>query len=190
MPRRKTYYQPVVCKDDGPCLFASVPAADVVTMETSFTLKPVRQFDQAGLCVRLDNEHWVKTGIEVVDGAPRLSCVVCNVYSDWSTQPWSEPALRVRIHKIRESLVVEAGKLDGDEWSFIRIAHLSLGSKVEADPLATTSCNEGAAPPDGMVWMGVFACCPEEQAGCTATFHSFSIVEGTTFEHNADGNHE
>ena len=72
-------------------------------VETSFTLDPRRQFDQAGLVVRLDSEHWVKTGIEVVDGVPRLSCVVCNVYADWSTQVWAEPALRLRVHKVRKT---------------------------------------------------------------------------------------
>lgn len=97
---RKTYYQPVLCKDDGPCLFATVPAADTVVMETSFTLDPKKQFDQAGLCVRLDHEHWIKTGIECVDGQPRLSCVVTNVYSDWSTQPWPSLSLQIRLHKI------------------------------------------------------------------------------------------
>eukprot|EP01050_Picozoa_sp_SAG11_P037546 SAG11_NODE_14859_length_597_cov_1.132530_1_plen_36_part_01 len=35
--------------------------------------------------------------------------------------------------------------------------------------------------------MGVFACCPEEQEGCTAVFSGFSVREGTTFKHNADG---
>ena len=194
---RKTYYTPVLCKDDGSCLFATIPADETVMLETSFTLSPKKQFDQAGLCIRLDNEHWVKTGIEVVDAVPRLSCVVCNGYSDWSTQPWPEPALRIRVHKIGSSLVVEAGSkgCSDDMLSFIRIAHLSLSQGMRDDPLAGVSCNEGAAAPPGYVWMGVFACCPEEQDapgedGCTALFHHFSISKGTSFEHNADGNHE
>jgi regulation of enolase protein 1 (concanavalin A-like superfamily) len=189
---RKTYYTPVLCKDDGSCLFATIPAGETVMVETSFTLDPKKQFDQAGLCIRLDNEHWVKTGIEVVDGEPRLSCVVCNSYSDWSTQPWPEPALRIRVHKIGSSLVVEAGKkgCSDDSMAFIRIAHLSLSQGMSDDPLVGVSCNEGAAAPPGSVWMGVFACCPEDQDGCTAVFHHFSIRKGTTFEHNADGNHE
>ena len=118
---RKTYYTPVLCKDDGPCLFATVGADETVMVETAFTLVPKKQFDQAGICVRLDNEHWCKTGIEVVDGAPRLSCVVCNGYSDWSTQPWPVPALRIRLHKIGHSIVVEAGALEGEEWTFVRM---------------------------------------------------------------------
>ena len=190
---RKTYYQPVLCKDDGPCLFATVASDEVVTMQTSFTLDPKKQFDQAGLCVRLDHEHWIKTGIECVDGQPRLSCVVTNVYSDWSTQSWPTSTLRIRLHRMGASYVVEAQPLASgdDEWAFIRICHLSLESVVTAeDPLRSIGCDEGAAAPAGHVWMGVFACCPEEQAGCTATFHEFSIVRGTSFEHNADGNHD
>eukprot|EP01051_Picozoa_sp_SAG22_P004397 SAG22_NODE_234_length_14360_cov_13.245915_9_plen_147_part_00 len=60
---RKTYYQPVLVKDDGPCLFATVPDDKVVMVEASFSLDPKRQFDQAGLCVRLGPEHWIKTGV-------------------------------------------------------------------------------------------------------------------------------
>ena len=59
--------------------------------------------------VYFDEEHWLKTGIEVVDGIPRLSCVVTNKYSDWSTQPWKELNLRIRItQKGDGAYVVEA----------------------------------------------------------------------------------
>eukprot|EP01051_Picozoa_sp_SAG22_P004396 SAG22_NODE_234_length_14360_cov_13.245915_8_plen_181_part_00 len=131
------------------------------------------------------------TGIEVVDGIPRLSCVCCNVYADWSTQVWTEPALRIRVHKLRQSVVVEAAKLGTDDFAFIRICHLAKAVGQPGDPLAAhpnvLASSVGPSPPDGSVWLGVFACCPEEQAGCTATFHDFSIKEGTTFEHDAGG---
>jgi len=97
---RKTFYEPVLIKDDAPFLYASLkrttttmdgPKQDqFYTMETSFVLTAVRQFDQAGLMIRISPEYWLKTGIEVVDHHPRLSCVVTNHgYSDWSTQSWS-----------------------------------------------------------------------------------------------------
>ena len=54
-------------------------------MEVAFTIKPTSQFDQAGLIIYKDSEHWLKTGIEYVDGHPKLSCVITNKYSDWST---------------------------------------------------------------------------------------------------------
>ena len=82
---RNTFYKPLLVKDDGPCFLRKVPANMELTMEVFFTITPFRQFDQAGLMVRFDEEHWLKTGIEVVDGIPRLSCVVTNKYSDWST---------------------------------------------------------------------------------------------------------
>ena len=66
-------------------------------MEVTFELTPVRQFDQGGLFVRFDKEHWIKAGIEVVDGTPRLSCVVTNGHSDWSTQPRPQPAATIRV---------------------------------------------------------------------------------------------
>ena len=66
---RRTYYSPLLIKDDGPCLFATVPRGEACTAEVSFSLTPRRQFDQAGIMVRLDSEHWLKTGIEVTRSA-------------------------------------------------------------------------------------------------------------------------
>ena len=86
---RRTYYTPLLVKDDGPCLLACVPHGALATLEVGFTLRARRQFDQAGCVVRIDAERHVKAGIEFVDGAPRCSVVVTNGHSDWSTQPWA-----------------------------------------------------------------------------------------------------
>jgi uncharacterized protein len=48
------------------------------------------QYDQAGLMLRLDAEHWIKCGLEL-DGRLWLSVVVTNGVSDWSQQPAPEP---------------------------------------------------------------------------------------------------
>jgi regulation of enolase protein 1 (concanavalin A-like superfamily) len=203
---RKTYYDPVLVKDDGPFLYSKLSIDTQYTVEVSFVLTAARQFDQAGLVLRAGPEHWIKTGIEVVDGKPRASCVVCNIYSDWSTQPWSDyttaadtglvivPA-RIRIHcrgDVSNSFVVEAFA-DG-KWEFMRIAHLSKAMQCRDDPLANhaavTSAWQGLSPPAGEIWAGVFGCCPEDQAGGSVTFTKFAITEGSDFEHNADGNHK
>lgn len=193
---RRTYYQPLLIKDDGPCLFATVPLSEAFTCETSFTLDAMRQFDQAGILVRIDPEHWIKAGIEHVDGAPRLSCVVTNGFSDWSTQPWpgGKASLRLRVSKVGadDSYVVEAAQAgagrgkkeeDHDEWRFIRIAHLGAASRV-----AAPAEGDQDAAPEGKLWVGVFGCCPEDQQGCKVVFHSFEVRPGTSFRHNADGN--
>ena len=59
-------------------LVRTFDSSEELCMEVTFELTPARQFDQGGLFVRVDDEHWIKAGIEVVDGKPRLSCVVTN----------------------------------------------------------------------------------------------------------------
>ncbi|GAX21483.1 hypothetical protein FisN_10Hh063 [Fistulifera solaris] len=177
---RKTYYEPVLLKDDGAVLeYAGLNADQHYTVEAKFDLVAAAQFDQAGIFIRCDPEHWIKTGIEVVDGTPRLSCVVTNEFSDWSTQHWESfrhltpdtilvQDVEMRVHCRGTSFVVEAKM--GIKFDFIRIANL----RVSADKFAA----------------GVFACCPEDQKGGFATFHEFRVVEGSVMDHNADGNHE
>ena len=170
---RKTYYEPLLVKDDAPFLFQAIDVTDSpptpggggksqgtslppFTIETSFTIHNSKsQFDQAGVMVRIDHEHWIKAGIEMVDNVPRLSCVVTNGFSDWSTQVWDKqqpgklmPEIRIRVHVLPQhggSVVVEAAEKqppstttsttnttskstsedDDKSWSFIRIAHLN-----------------------------------------------------------------
>lgn len=252
---RKTYYKPKLVKDDGPFLFYALPSMSKVTdgvvenedsgddlyytIETSFCLTAVCQFDQAGLMIRLDARHWLKTGIEVVDGKARLSCVVTNIYSDWSTQPWpctkmtittrttstkdtacteTSPSTenvdavqvecQIRIHCRGTSFVVEAKHptASGQEhehddsclstWEFLRIAHLSTHMISHGDESSSAGEDDsdgflGPSPTEpGVMWVGVFACCPEDQRGGHATFNHFQIQSGSTFDHNADGNFE
>jgi regulation of enolase protein 1 (concanavalin A-like superfamily) len=49
------------------------------------------QYDQAGLMLRVDAEHWIKAGIELADGRAWLSVVVTRGVSDWSQQPAPSP---------------------------------------------------------------------------------------------------
>lgn len=189
---RRTYYEPLLIKDDGPFLYKELdypfanqpvdPISHYYTVETAFDLVATAQFDQAGIMIRLGKSHWIKTGIEVVDGVPRLSCVVTNNdYSDWSTQAYASkgsdnasaatndpsPVLvenvQLRVHCRGQSFVVEA-MLD-NEWQFIRIAHVDVCTNK--------------------VFLGVFACCPTAQTGGTATFKSLSIKRGSDFDHHA-----
>ena len=128
-PTHRTFYNPTMIKGDASALLCEVPADEEVTVEISFSFTPVQQFDQCGVLIYLDASHWLKTGIEFADGSTRLSCVCCNLFSDWSVMPWNGTAARIRIHKINHgnSVAVEANTLHGtdDTWQFIRICHLS-----------------------------------------------------------------
>lgn len=83
----KTFYNPLLIKSDASALVCKIPIENEATIKIDLYYNPMTQFDQGGLLVYIDHDHWVKAGIEFCDGTPRLSVVVCNGFSDWSTQP-------------------------------------------------------------------------------------------------------
>lgn len=163
----KTFYKPLLVKDDAQTLLTLVKQDQEVTLSTSFTLKPRAQFDQAGIMVRVSSDIWVKAGIEYTDDKPRLSCVVTNDgFSDWSTQVWphvkdEEISIKVRLSKMLPGpeqgpcIVFEASEFDKDDWTQVRIASLRSGDKD---------------------WqIGVFSISPIEAKGGSVIFHDISL---------------
>ena len=65
--------------------------ADTGALALRFRGDFAAQYDQAGLMLRVDEEHWIKAGIELADGRMWLSVVVTNGVSDWSQQPAPAP---------------------------------------------------------------------------------------------------
>ncbi|HEY9816545.1 MAG TPA: DUF1349 domain-containing protein [Candidatus Obscuribacterales bacterium] len=63
-------------------------------------------YDQAGLMVRASDRHWIKAGIEYVNGVQNLSAVVTHDYSDWSMMalPQAPEALRLRLERRDEAI--------------------------------------------------------------------------------------
>lgn len=163
---QKTFYSPPLIKSDGPALLRRVPdGLEEWSAEVNFSLeKATSQFDQAGLMVYADEQHWLKAGVEVVDGLPRMSCVITNVFSDWSVQPWcSATDVSIRMSYTRKSFALEYKA--GEKWHFYRIAP----SMVETQPVTGV----------GMV------CCAPKEAGMTAVFHSFSVSDRVAFNHHS-----
>lgn len=160
---RKTYYQPTLIKNDGHFLYKTFPNKYNIKMETEFHLSAVHQFDQAGLMVYIDENHWVKTGLEYVDGKYRLSAVVTNDYSDWSTQDFKHNQLGIRIYKFHQDIVVEAKT---KKWDFIRIGHLD--------------CNDAEKT---KVDVGLYACSPTEGGGAVS-FQYLSYEEVDHYKHH------
>jgi len=164
---RKTYYKPLMISNNGHCFYSEFPTEGKVMVETSFTLNAVNQFDQAGLMVYLDEEHWIKTGIEHTDGLNRLSSVVTNEYSDWSTQDFPFSNLTIRLFKLDSDYVVEAKKQDGD-FSFIRICHLSQ--------------RQQSGDKNNIVKIGLYAASPSEKGGNV-------VFEYLSFDDTIEGYH-
>jgi regulation of enolase protein 1 (concanavalin A-like superfamily) len=157
----RTFYQPLLIKHNASALLADVAAEAEATLELSYTVHPVEQYDQAGILILVDPDTWVKAGIEYVDGKARLSCVVTNNgFSDWSTQIMNSTSLRLRVHKLLPgadqgpAMLMEAAET-GDVWTQVRIASLRSGNKP---------------------WrMGPFAACPTKQNGGWAEFHDIHL---------------
>jgi uncharacterized protein len=106
-------------------------------MTTTVRLKPVHQYDQAGLLIRVSPECWLKTSLEFEpEGPARLGAVVTNSgYSDWSTQDADRAIERVslRVDFHCGDCTIFARIEDTPEWTQIRIAHLmDAGAAVEA----------------------------------------------------------
>ena len=61
---RKTYYEPLMVKDDGPFVYRTITKDELpIMVQTTFEItNPNSQFNQGGIMVRLDYEHWIKTG--------------------------------------------------------------------------------------------------------------------------------
>lgn len=164
---QKTFYTPTLIKSNGPALLRKVPdGLEEWRAEVTFSLENANsQFDQAGIMVYGDEEHWLKAGIEVVDSLPRMSCVMTNVCSDWSVLPWPRSATRVsiRVSHTRRSFAVEY-KGDNEEWHFYRIGPSMIGGGAETG-------------------VGV-VCCSPTQSGMTAIFHSFSTSNEVSVNHH------
>jgi uncharacterized protein len=147
---RKTNYGFIV--DDGPFYYAVRGGEFEVSVKISGEYKS--RFDQMGLMLRIDEKHWIKTGIEYVDGVYNFSAVVTNEYSNWNVVALKEKPAYVWIKAVRRSDTVEIFySLDGKTYHMSNMAYL---------------------PDNKPVMVGVMAASPDGQ-GFKATFEDFSI---------------
>lgn len=116
-------------------------------VEVSFVVGMSEQFDQAGVLVRLDDEHWIKAGVEFADGMPRLGAVVTDRRSDWSSAPvpdWAGRTAVVRASWNDGALTVRAG-LVGEPLRFVRLAPFEVAAGVVAGPYLCAPTRSGFA---------------------------------------------
>jgi uncharacterized protein len=111
-------------------------------------------YHQAGLMIRIDEENWIKAGIEFVNDKQNLSAVVTRGFSDWSILPRSDnPAfLWLRLQRYHDAVQISYS-LDNEEWAMIRLAYF---------------------PPEVPVKIGMLAAAPGKEA-FEVSFDHFSI---------------
>ncbi len=95
-------------------------------------------YDQAGLFLRLNEEHWIKAGIEFTDDMMHFSVVVTDGASDWSViplpgaKPEDEVAMRLTRHG--EAVRVQFA-IAGAPWQLVRLSPFT-GGDVEIGVMA------------------------------------------------------
>ncbi|KND90127.1 Uncharacterized protein TOPH_05247 [Tolypocladium ophioglossoides CBS 100239] len=100
----------------------------------SFTATYTLQFDQAGILLVFHNPEsdtpatrkWIKAGIELFDGAPRLSTVCCDAWADWSVAP---APCADDIRSGRKSVTISVEREDGASGTSLWIHHVGDGGK-------------------------------------------------------------
>lgn len=100
------------------------------------------RFDQAGLMLRINEENYIKAGIEYVDGKYNLSTVVTHHTSDWSVITLDKPVPYVWIKAVRRLDAVEIFySFDDKEYVMMRNAWLQDNTPVMVGMMA--ACPDG-----------------------------------------------
>jgi regulation of enolase protein 1 (concanavalin A-like superfamily) len=106
------------------------------TVRATFAGQYQDQYDQAGIALRIDEQNWIKTGIELVDGRRQLSVVVTRGVSDWSVVPAPDAeAITIEAVRTGDTVTISSG------GTMLRLAYLPPDVPV----LAGVMC----AAPDG-----------------------------------------
>ncbi|MFU1633665.1 DUF1349 domain-containing protein [Aeromonas veronii] len=100
-------------------------------------------YDQAGLMLLQDDEHWLKAGIEYNDAQPMIGSVLTNPRSDWATGifPGNPRRFWLRLTRLADCLRLQYST-DGKVWPLLRLAPF----------LPSERC-----------FIGVMCCTPERQ---------------------------
>ena len=137
---RKTHYGFTV--DDGPFYYTTRGGEFEVSVKISGSYKT--RFDQMGLMLRIDEEHWIKTGIEYVDGVYNFSTVVTDVYSNWSVIELNGKPESIWIKVVRRIDAVEIFySLDGVKYKMSNVAYLSDKKPVMVGMMAASPDGDG-----------------------------------------------
>lgn len=121
------------------------PFAVGEAMEVSFRAPWNGEFDQAGIFVRIDDETWIKTGIEYADGHLGLGAVVTAGRSDWSVghvDEWSASEITVRVSRWTDAVIVRARADDGP-WRLVRVAPFDGAAQASAGPFLASPTRAG-----------------------------------------------
>ena len=136
---RDTYY--AFRHDNGHACLA--PTEAEFSCEVDFSADYQAQYDQAGLMLRADAAHWIKAGVEYVNGQPYLATVVTVGKSDWSQMPLPglSGKLGLRLTRVGDAVWVHY-RLQQD-WVMFRLAYFPPELAVQAGPATCSPSRAG-----------------------------------------------
>jgi regulation of enolase protein 1 (concanavalin A-like superfamily) len=132
---RETHYG--FTRDSGH--FLGFPTGEAFTAELRVQGDFRELYDQAGIMVRVDAQHWVKAGIEFSDGCAMLGSVLTCGRSDWATARYADDAgdFWMRATVANGVLRLQASA-DGKHWPLMRLAPFPRASAYLVGPMACT----------------------------------------------------
>lgn len=147
---RITHYDFI--RDSGPFYFTEASRDFEASVKVSGQYREL--YHQAGLMIRIDEENWIKTGIEYVDGVQQVSAVVTRLVSDWSVVPRNDNPASIWLKLLRKGDYVQISySFDNADFQLLRLAYF---------------------PPGANVQIGLFAAAPGEQS-FQVVFEKFTI---------------
>lgn len=119
--------------------FLGFPTGDAFTAEIRVRGDFQALYDQAGMMVRIDAQHWVKAGIEFSDGRAMLGSVLTDRRSDWATAPYEHDPrdFWIRATVANGTLRLQVSH-DGNVWPLMRLAPFPKASSYLVGPMACT----------------------------------------------------
>ncbi|MBD2102673.1 DUF1349 domain-containing protein [Leptolyngbya sp. FACHB-261] len=129
-------------RDNGHFYFEQVDTDFVVEVEILGRYKDL--YDQAGIMIRSDQNHWIKTGIEYVEGIQHLSAVVTHDYSDWSVTPLltPPPSLRLRVERRKEAIHISYVDANS-KYALFRLAYFPTEQEVQVGIMCASPEGDG-----------------------------------------------
>ena len=130
-------------RDSAHALLSDCP--DGWAVQVSFLADFDRQFDQAGILVRIDERRWVKAGVEFCDGFLQASAVVTDDVSDWSVAwapDWVGSEITVRVSRSGDALTFRIRRED-EPWRLLRLAPIDPDAVAYAGPYCAAPERDG-----------------------------------------------
>ncbi|SAL81442.1 hypothetical protein AWB67_05844 [Caballeronia terrestris] len=111
-------------------------------------------YDQAGVMFLADQNHWLKAGVELNDGAPAIGSVLTINHSDWATGifPDGVEAFSMRLTRKGENLRLQYST-DGKNWPLLRLAHFPTFKKYAVGVMCCTPERGGLSVQFEDLWL-------------------------------------